>query len=454
MNVALQEEVVDLARALIRLDTSNPPGRETPAAELLADYLGAAGAEIELVGPDPERLNLIARVGGHDRGPSLLLMAHTDVVPAPDTDWTVPPFAADLRDGHLVGRGAGDMKGELAARAVALAVLARSGDRPDGDVVLVAESDEERNTADVGMPWLVREREDLRCDFAINEGGGLALPLADGRWVVTIAVGEKQVCSLRIRLFGVAGHASVPAGAANAVEYAAEAVRRLAAHEAPATIDPDLGEALRELGAPGAQESDDAGAVEWAAGQHPHLAQLLPAMTRLTVTPTGLQTTEPANVIPPSADVICDARALPGQTVADIEAHIEAALGDDLRYEVELLEPLEGGTRSPIDTPLYRACAEHVARRLPGAHLLPIVSPGFSDSYWVRKAFGTVAYGYAPVFATDPEAYNRGMHGADESIAIADLAGLCQFNHAAIGSLSGLGAEWTARVTGGRPHPG
>lgn len=446
MNLALQEEVVELARALIRIDTSNPPGRETPAAELLADHLGAAGAEVELVGPDPERLNLIARVGGRDRGPSLLLMAHTDVVPAPDTDWTVPPFAAELRDGHLVGRGAGDMKGELAARAVALAALARSGDLPAGDVVLVAESDEERNTADVGMPWLVREREDLRCDYAINEGGGLALPLAGGRWVATIAVGEKQVCSLRIRLFGVAGHASVPAGAANAVEFAAEAVRRLAAHEAPATIDPELGEALRGLGAPG----DDAAAVEWAAGQHPHLAELLPAMTRLTVTPTGLHTTEPANVIPPYADVICDVRALPGQTVADIEAHIAAALGDDLRYEVELLEPLEGGTRSPIDTPLYRACAEHLERRLPGAQLLPIVSPGFSDSYWVREAFGTVAYGFAPVFETDPGAYNRGMHGADESIAVADLAGMCEFNLAAIGSLSGLGAEWTARVTAGR----
>ena len=182
----LAGEVIDLARALIRVDTSNPPGNETPAAELLAAYLRESGVEPELVGPDPDRLNLIARIEGRDEGPSLMLMGHTDVVPAPSADWTVSPFEAAVRDGLLIGRGAVDMKGELAARAVAFAAQARSGERPAGDVVLVSEADEERNTADVGMSWLVRERPDLACDFALNEGGGLLLTLADGRRVVTL----------------------------------------------------------------------------------------------------------------------------------------------------------------------------------------------------------------------------------------------------------------------------
>ena len=121
-----------------------------------------------------------------------MLMAHTDVVPAPDADWTVPPFAAEIRDARVLGRGAADMKGELAARAAAFAELARSGAVPPGDVVLVAEADEERNTSDVGMSWLVREREDLRCDFALNEGGGTLLELKDGRRVVTISLGERS----------------------------------------------------------------------------------------------------------------------------------------------------------------------------------------------------------------------------------------------------------------------
>ena len=164
----LEAEVVGLARDLIRIDTSNPPGNETHAAEFLAGYLREAGIECEFDGPDPERLNLIARLPGSGDGPSLMLMAHTDVVPAPLANWTVPPFEATLRDGHLVGRGAVDMKNELAARAVALAGFARSGQLPRGDVVLVAESDEERNTADVGMSWLVRERPELKCDFSLN----------------------------------------------------------------------------------------------------------------------------------------------------------------------------------------------------------------------------------------------------------------------------------------------
>jgi acetylornithine deacetylase/succinyl-diaminopimelate desuccinylase-like protein len=427
----LEAEVLDLAQRLIRIDTSNPPGRETPAAELLSRYLSDAGAECELTGPDPDRLNLVARVAGDD-GPSLMLMAHTDVVPAPDANWTVPPFAGEIRDGLLIGRGAGDMKGELAARAVALAAVARGGRRPAGDVLLVAEADEERGTAGVGMSWLVRERPDLRCDYAINEGGGLLLELADGRRAVTIAVGEKRTTSIRLRVKGTAGHASVPAGADNAVGHAARAVELLLAHAAPTQVPEEISRALSAMGAP---EGDPEAALAWASGQHPHLAETLPAMTRLTVTPTGLATHEPANVIPPFADVTCDCRALPGQTEADIRAHVEAALRDEVTYDLDLLEPIEGGTSSPVDTPLYAACVDYVATRLPGAVLLPLISPGFTDSHWVREIHDTVAYGFAPVFATEIEAYERGMHGADECIAAADLVEMTAFNLHAIEAL-------------------
>jgi acetylornithine deacetylase/succinyl-diaminopimelate desuccinylase-like protein len=430
--MSMQEEVVDLARSLIRVDTSNPPGRETEAATLLADYLAAAGIESELVGPDPDRLNLAARIEGAGTGPSILLMAHTDVVPAPDADWTVPPFAAELRDERILGRGAADMKGELAARAAAFAELARSGVVPPGDVVLIAESDEERNTSGAGMSWLVRERRDLRCDCALNEGGGTLLELAGGRRVVTISLGEKVVASVRIRFFGRAGHASVPAGADNVLGRAAAAVEALLRHDAPTILIPSIADALRRLGAP---DGDDDEAVAWAAAQHPILAGMFPAMTRLTVTPTGLQTHEPANVIPPFADVICDCRALPGQGFEDIERHVAAAIGDGVGYELELLEPLEGGTESPLDTPLYRLCEQYVAERLPGAELLPVVTPGFTDSHWVRGALGTDAYGFAPVFSTPLDVYLDGMHGADEALDVADLVEMAEFNLRAITSL-------------------
>jgi acetylornithine deacetylase/succinyl-diaminopimelate desuccinylase-like protein len=434
-DATLRDEVVGLTRALIRVDTSNPPGNETPAAELLAEYLRGAGADPELVGPDPERLNLVARIEGRGDGPSLMLMAHTDVVPAPDEDWTVPPFEGRLEGGRVIGRGANDMKSELAARAVAFAALARSGEAPAGDVVLVAEADEERGISDVGMSWLVRERPDLRCDFALNEGGGLLLELADGPRVVTISVGEKLVTSIRLRVFGRAGHASVPAAADNPLRYASAAVDRLLSFQAPSRITPAVERALHALGAPG----DDADrALAWAADQHPALANLLPAMVRTTVTPTGLETFEPANVIPPFADVICDCRALPGEGLAEIRAHVERAVGGEFAYELEPLEPLVGGTTSPLSTALYRVCEEYVATRVPGATLLPLASVGFSDSHWVRDAHGAVAYGFAPVFETDPRTYLEGAHGADEQIAVADLVEMAEFH---LHAIRGLGAQ-------------
>jgi acetylornithine deacetylase/succinyl-diaminopimelate desuccinylase-like protein len=158
----------------------------------------------------------------------------------------------------------------------------------------------------------------------------------------------------------------------------------------------------------------------------------MPAMTRMTVTPTGVQTFEPPNVIPPFVDVICDCRALAGQSPSDIRQQVSGALGNKLRYELELLEPLEGGTESPIDSPLYRMLEQYVAERLPGAILLPVISAGFSDSHWVRSEHGTVAYGFAPLLSLDADAYGRAAHGADESIEVADLVEMAEFHLRAV----------------------
>lgn len=431
----LRDEVVELARALIRLDTSNPPGNESPAAELLAAYLAAAGVECELVGPDPRRLNLVARVAGRGTGPSLMLLAHTDVVPAPPDGWSVGPFEGAVHDGRLIGRGAVDMKNELAARVVALAALSRSDMHPAGDVVLVAEADEEVNRAAVGMSWLVREREDLRCDCALNEGGGMLLELADGRRLVTVSVGEKQVTALRLRVFGRAGHASVPMAVGNPLRHLASAIERLLDTPGPARR---VGAVERALAVLGVDEPTDPAAIARAAEQHPLLVDLLPAMTRMTVTPTGVESFAPANVIPPFADVICDVRALPGQTEADVRAHLDDALGSEFAYEAELLEPLAGGTESPIETPLYRLIEGYVASRVPGAELLPVISTGFSDSYWIRAAFDTAAYGFAPVFSDDAGSYSAAAHAVDESLSVDDLAEMAEFH---LHALTSLGAD-------------
>jgi acetylornithine deacetylase/succinyl-diaminopimelate desuccinylase-like protein len=430
----LQDEVVDLARELIAIDTSNPPGNETPAAELLAAYLRGAGVEeIELVGPDPERLNLVARQRGRGEGPSLMLLAHTDVVPAPAHGWSVGPFEGVVRDGRLIGRGAVDMKNELAARAVAFAAVARSGEPPAGDLVLVAESDEERNGSDVGMSWLVRERPDLRCDLAINEGGGCLLELAGGGRVVPVSIGEKVVTAVRLRMLGTGGHASLPGRADNPLGHAARAIELLLAAVPEIHVEAALVEALGELGAPA---GDDAALVDWAAAENETLGRLVAASAQMTIVPTGALASEPPNVVPPYADVTCDCRALPGQGEDEIRARIAELLGDSLRYEVEFLEPPTGGTRSPEDSALYRVLERYLDARAPGARALPLLDAGFTDSHWMRDAWGTVAYGFAPVLHDDPGAYLDAAHAVDESIAIADLVEMAEFHLFAIRELA------------------
>ena len=149
---ALRDEVTDLLQRLIRVDTTNPPGNETAAAELLRDYLEANGVACELIASVPERANLVARLPGGD-GPSLLLLGHTDVVLADAGEWSVPPFSGEVRDGEVWGRGALDMKGQVAASAVAIASLAREGFEPEGDLIFAATADEEVGDG-FGLSWL------------------------------------------------------------------------------------------------------------------------------------------------------------------------------------------------------------------------------------------------------------------------------------------------------------
>src|SRR5437763_5227196 len=184
---------------MIRLDTTNPPGNETAAAELLRDYLEPHGVVCELYARTPERANLVARIAGTGDGPSLLLLGHTDVVLADAAEWSVPPFSGHVAHGDVWGRGALDMKSQVAANAVAIASLAREGFRPSGDLIFAATADEEGGGAYVGLNWLCEAHPDaVRCDFAINEGGGDRIELADGRPIYVPTVAEKMSAPFRL----------------------------------------------------------------------------------------------------------------------------------------------------------------------------------------------------------------------------------------------------------------
>ena len=412
--LSLRDETTELLRELLRLDTVNPPGNETQAAELLRGYLEDAGVASELYARVPERANLVARIPGRGEGPSLLLLSHTDTVLADAAEWSLDPWSGELRDDQVWGRGALDMKGQVAASAVAMAALAREGFRPAGDLVFAACADEEVG-ADFGLSWLCREHPDtVRTDFCINEGGGDRV-VVDGRPLYLCASAEKMSSPFLLRVRGRSGHASMPGIADNALVRAARLLERLGRLEPAARLLPETEGFFRALGA----APEVSALEEELAALEPVVRALVEPMLAFTVSPTMIEASRQRNVVPGVCEVVCDCRLLPGQTQAEVERLVRDWLGEDA-YELEWIEGV-GGTRSPLGTPLWDAVESFVRAEEPEATLAPVVLAGFTDSHWVREAFGTIAYGFFPMRAMEVELAARLVHSADERIAVDDL---------------------------------
>jgi acetylornithine deacetylase/succinyl-diaminopimelate desuccinylase-like protein len=413
--ISLRDEATSLLQDLIRLDTVNPPGNETRAAELLRDYLGESGVEGELYARTPERANLVARLPGSGDGPSMMLLSHTDTVVADAGEWELDPWSGEMRDGEIWGRGALDMKGQVAANAVAIATLAREGFQPEGDLVFVAVADEEVGEG-FGLPWLCEAHPDaVRIDYALNEGAGERLELL-GRPFYICSSAEKMSSPFRLRVNGRAGHASVPGIADNALVKAAPLIERLAAYEPKLQLGPETSALIEAVAG---RPLEPAEALELAREVDPVAAELLEPLLSLTLSPTMISASSQRNVIPNVCEVLVDCRLLPGQTQAEVEPQLREVLGEG-DYELEWLEG-HGGTRSPLDTPLWDAIERFVAEIDPEAAVLPVSVAGFTDSHWLREAFGTVAYGFFPMRTMDPQVASRLVHSADERIAVDDL---------------------------------
>jgi len=412
---ALRDEASELLRELIRLDTVNPPGNETRAADLLRDYLEEAGLECETYAKVPARANLVARLPGGD-GRRLLLLGHTDTVLADPDEWSVDPWSGEVRDGAIWGRGALDMKSQVAANAVAIATLAREGFRPSGDLIFAATADEEVGTSDFGLSWLCREHpEAVRAEFCVNEGGGDRM-IVGGRPVYLCAVAEKMSSPFVLRVRGRSGHASMPGIADNALARAARLLVRLAEHEPEPRLLPETEAFFSTVfgHVPGPDElGSELRALE------PALAGMVEPMLALTISPTMVEASRKRNVIPAVCDVTCDCRLLPGQTQAEAEATIRACLGED-EYELHWIEGV-GGTRSSPHTPLWEALERAIGREEPGAAVVPVILPGFTDSHYLREVFGTVAYGFFPMRTMTAELAARLVHSADERIPVDDV---------------------------------
>jgi acetylornithine deacetylase/succinyl-diaminopimelate desuccinylase-like protein len=319
----IASETAELLQQLVRIDTTNPPGNETAAAELLRDYLEAAGVDCELYARVPERANLVARIRGKSDGPSLALLSHTDVVLADRAEWERDPFGGELVGDEIWGRGTLDMKGEVAASAVAVATLAREGWRGSGDLVFVAAADEEVG-AGYGLQWLVEAHPDaVRTDFSVNEGGGERLELGD-RAVYLCSTAEKMTAPFVLRVHGRSGHASMPSIADNALVKAAPLVARLGEFRVEPRLIPEV-QGFFEATVGSVPAAADA--LEAARSLSPLAAEVVEPLLGMTVSPTKARASEKRNVIPALAEITVDVRLLPGQTPEEAEAELRDGSG-------------------------------------------------------------------------------------------------------------------------------
>lgn len=427
---SLTGTTTELLQHLIRSacvnDGTEASGHETRNADLLADFLGSGGLDVERYESLPGRGSLVARIEGSDpTAPTLCLMGHTDVVPVNPEGWSRDPFGGELVDGEVWGRGAIDMLNLTSSMAVAFRELARTGFRPKGTLVYFAVADEEAGGR-WGAEWMFEHHPDaIRADYVLTELGGWSTVDGHGTRHVTVNVGEKGLAWRRLRVHGTPGHGSMPYGSDNALVTAAEVVRRLSRYRPAAHLDEiwsaqvasmslpdDLRDALRDP-----DRIDDALAT-----MPVGVSRACHALTHTTISPNVVHGGQKTNTIPDVVDLEVDIRTVPGTTEDDVAAMLQDALGDlSQRVEVETLQH-STPTLSDRDTPLWDALAARTRIAYPGAELVPGLVVGGTDARFYRER-GSVAYGaglFSP--AMDMATFGSRFHGNDERVDVESLA--------------------------------
>jgi acetylornithine deacetylase/succinyl-diaminopimelate desuccinylase-like protein len=424
-NQSLQDETTEVLQRLVRFNTVNPPGNEREAIEYLADYLDDAGFETDILGATSERANLVATLEGQSDGPTLGYLGHVDTVLADASDWEHDPWSGDVADGYLWGRGALDMKSQVAAEAVAAAALARTGWKPArGTLKLLFVCDEETG-GDLGAQWITQNHPDkVRCDFLLNEGGGDVVEVG-GRRRYGVCVGEKGVFRFKLTARGTAGHASLPKTGDNALLKLGPALECLATRQPSFDVTEGPAALLRALGH---DPADPEAALEQIGKEDPTLLIFLAPMFGVTLTPTMAHASDKINVIPARAQVQIDCRVPPGHGEQLARKRIAEVLGEQATgLELEFTERHPGNS-SPPDTELMSAIDDWVREHDPGAETVPVILPGFSDSTWFRKAFpDLIAYGFFPQRHMPMLEAAPLVHSANERIDVRDLGFAAQF---------------------------
>ncbi len=426
---AVEAETLAHLQALIRLNTVNPPGNELAAAQYLADCFRREGISAQLFEPTPGRGAIVARLRGNGSARPVIIMGHLDVVGVEAEHWTVDPFSGAVRDGYLIGRGAIDDKGMVAANLMTMLLLQRhvvsAGGTLSRDVIFVANADEEAG-GEWGMGWLLAQHPELlEAEVALNEGGRTRI-VAGKPLYVAVQNTEKVPHVVTVTARGPGGHAAIPLEG-NAITRLGRALAVIGAHREPLTLTPTTQQFFGALAAVW-PEPEVAGAMaELASGDVARAVRgdavlsrtpVFNAVLRAGVSPVLLGGGIRSNVIPTDAIATLNIRTLPEQSVVDVVARLEAAVGDPL-VTFSITEHGEDAPVSDFRSPMFEALREAAALLDPDMVVVPYLSTGATDSARLRQ-LGMQAFGVLPFPMTQDD--EDRMHGNDERVPLASLA--------------------------------
>src|SRR5216684_1287221 len=415
----LTQEATDLLSRYIKINTTNPPGNELAAANILKEVFLANGIAATVWQSRPGRGIVGARLRGKGRHTkALILLSHIDVVPADPKGWNVPPFSGQVKDGVIWGRGALDDKGPGVIELMAMLAIKRAGILLDRDVLFVATGDEEEGGKN-GAQWFVDHEGDIfsDADSLLNEGGGIrAQP--DGRKTYMLSVSEKTPMWLKLTAQGAAGHASDPP-ATTAVTKLVQALQRLDEYKTPVRVIGPIEDYYRAMGEINHKPKQFLN-LNSALKDPAYLKQFLAdpsqnAHVRDTITPTVLSASNKTNVIPETAYAEVDCRLLPGSDPKNFLKDIKTVIADDsIKVDVILnFPPVSSPTRSPLMTAINK-----LAERRDQARVVPMMIIGFTDSHYFRQK-KIVSYGFIPIEISPAE--GKGVHGVNEHIGVKEL---------------------------------
>jgi acetylornithine deacetylase/succinyl-diaminopimelate desuccinylase-like protein len=423
LDEAARAEAIEILRGLIRIDTSN--GNETAAAKYLQALLAKEGIQSEIYELEQGRGNLVARLRGSGKKRPLLLMGHTDVVQVERDKWTVDPFAAEIKDGYLYGRGASDDKGMTAVCAAIMLQLKRHNVPLDRDVIFLAEAGEEAQPH-VGIEFMVdRHWDKIEAEFALNEGGWIYQQRDGSLQYVGVSTTEKVPRRFRLRALGSSGHGSMPR-VDNAITHLAAAVAKLGQWQAPMRLNETTREFFRRL----AEISSPEEAALYRDLHEPAVQERLRrekpfynSMLRTSIAPTIIRGGFRVNVVPAEAEAAFDIRVLPDEDLAKFTEMMHQVVDDPA---VELIPP-QGRLRpitppSRLDTEMFRALVT-----------LPVMLTGATDSAQVR-AKGVAAYGVGSIASEDDRSR---IHGNDERISLSGLGRFFEYLYTAVVGVAG-----------------